>query len=92
MNEYEAIFILDPDNEDKIKELQGSITRAITGSNGSVTKEDNWGKKKLPFPIKKKKEGIYYKLDFSADPSQISLLNNNYKLNGDILRVMITRK
>ena len=52
----------------------------------------NWGKQKLAFRIKKKADGVYYKLDFSIEPSKISVLNSNYKLNTDILRVITTAK
>ncbi len=90
MKEYEALFIIDPDKENALKEITGSITAGITKSRGKINKEENWGKQKLAYIIKKHRDGIYYKLNFSIDPSEISRLNNNYKLNADILRIMIT--
>ena len=92
MNEYEALFIIDPEKEKSIKEIIGNITTGITKSKGKINKEENWGKQGLSYPIKKNREGIYYKLNFSMDPSEISTLNNSYRLNADILRVMITKK
>lgn len=90
--EYEALFVIDPEKENSIKEVTSGITGAITRSKGTVIKEESWSRQKLTYPIKKNAEGIYYKLDFSADPSKISELNNNFKLNANILRVMITAK
>jgi len=92
MAEYEALFVIDPEKEKSVKEIASNITGVITKNGGSVTKEENWGKQRLAYPIKKNPEGIYYKLDFSSDTAKISELNNNFKLNTDILRVMITAK
>ena len=91
MKEYQALFIIDPDKENSLKEIAGAIVQAITKHDGKVGKEENWGKQKIAYPIKKKKDGLYYKIDFSLDPSKISALNAIYKLNSDILRVMITK-
>ena len=92
MAEYEALFIIDPEKEKSIKEITSGIIDTITKNGGSVTKEENWGKQHMAYPVKKNPEGIYYKLDFSADTAKISELNNNFKLTADILRVMITAK
>ena len=92
MNEYNALFIIDPSKESSLKEITSAITGAITKAEGRVDKEENWGRQKLSHSVKKNKEGIYYKIDFSSDPSAISTLKNNYKLNQNILRVMITKK
>ncbi len=92
MPEYEALFVIDPEKEKSIKEITSGITGVIAKNGGSVIKEENWGKQRLAYPVKKSAEGIYYKLDFSADASKISELNGNFKLNADILRVMITAK
>jgi len=90
--EYEALFVIDPGKESSIKEITTGINGVITKTGGNVTKEENWGKQRLAYPVKKSPEGIYYKLDFSADTSKIAELNNSFKLNTDILRVMITAK
>ena len=92
MKSYEALFIINPDKEGSLKEITGAVTDSITKAGGKVEKEENWGKQKLAFRIEKRADGIYYKLDFSIEPSEISVLNSNYKLNADILRVMITAK
>lgn len=92
MKEYEVLFIIDPDKEKSLKEITGSITASITKNRGKINKEENWGRQKLAYTIKKKSEGIYYKLSFSIEPSEISRLNNSYNLNADILRAMITAR
>ena len=90
MRNYTALFVIDPAKEKSLQEIAERITGGITQNNGKINKEENWGKQRIPHAIKKRAEGIFYKLDFSIDPSHIASLNNGYKLNADILRVMIT--
>ena len=92
MREYKALFIIESDKEASLKEILGSIAAGITKVDGKISKEENWGKQHLAYPINKKPDGIYYKLDFSMDPSKLKALNSSFKLNSDILRVMITVK
>jgi len=92
MKQYEALFIINPDKESSLKAVTDGIQEAITKSKGKMEKEESWGKRHIAHPVDKNPEGIYYRLDFSVDPSEIQVLNNSYKLNPDILRVMITVK
>ncbi len=92
MKEYEALFVIDPARENDLKKVTDNIAQSITKAKGNVTKEENWGKQKIAYAIKKTPEGIFYKLNFSVDPREISTIKSDYKLNADILRVMITTK
>ena len=92
MHEYEGIFIVNPEKEASLDEVISSITTNITRNKGGIIKEERWGKRPLAYPVKKKREGIYYKLNFSIDPSHITGLNSAYKLNQSILRVMIVKR
>ncbi|MDO8525892.1 MAG: 30S ribosomal protein S6 [Candidatus Omnitrophota bacterium] len=93
INNYEILFIIKPDlNEDGVKNVAKAITDSVTKSGGTIKKEENWGKKQLVYPVKKAKEGYYYKLDFTAEPAIIEKLEAGYRLNGDILRTMVTKR
>ena len=93
MNNYEGLFIIKPElKEEDTKNVIKSISDAITKGGGAIKKEENWGKKQLAYPVKKSKEGYYYKVDFDLDATQVSKIETTYKLNNDILRTMITRK
>ncbi|MCX5680386.1 MAG: 30S ribosomal protein S6 [Candidatus Omnitrophica bacterium] len=93
MNNYEGIFIIRHElNEEDVKKVFAAISDSVTKSGGAIKKEENWGKRQLVYPVKKAKEGYYYKLDFTAPPSAITTLEGGYKLNPDILRVMITKR
>jgi len=93
MNNYEGIFIIRHElKEEEIKKVFAAISDSVTKSGGAIKKEENWGKRQLMYPVKKAKEGYYYKLDFTAPPQTITTLEGAYKLNPDILRVMITKR
>ena len=93
MNNYEGLFVVKPDlKEEDVKNIFKAIGESVTKSGGAIKKEESWGKRQLAYPVKKFKEGFYYKLDFTADAVSISKLEEGYKLNPDILRAMITRR
>jgi small subunit ribosomal protein S6 len=93
MNSYEGVFILKPDFKDEeIKSACKTITDMVSKNGGSIKKEENWGKRQLAYPVKKFKDGYYYKLDFDAPPSAVAKLEAAYKLDADILRAMITKR
>jgi small subunit ribosomal protein S6 len=90
---YEGLFIIKPDiKEEDVKGVFKTIADNVTKNSGSVKKEEVWGKKQLAYPVKKCKEGYYYKLEFTAPTSSIVKLEEAYRLNADILRTMITRR
>ena len=93
MNKYEAMFIVKPDlPEAEQKALFQQIHDAVTKHNGVIAQGAVWSeKKKLFFPIKKHSEGVYYLLSFTLDPLSIKDIRHAYKLNENILRVLISR-
>ncbi|PIP19065.1 MAG: 30S ribosomal protein S6 [Candidatus Omnitrophica bacterium CG08_land_8_20_14_0_20_41_16] len=92
MKKYEAIFIVKPDlSEEAKKNLFRQINDVVIKNSGVVTQGALWAeKKKLIFPIKKYTEGVYYLLNFSLNPLAIKEIHHAYKLNENILRVLIT--
>ena len=93
MNNYEILFIIKPDlKEEDIKNVTKTITDSVTKNGGTIKKEENWGKKQLVYPVKKAKEGYYYKLDFTAPSSAVEKLEAGYRLNDNILRTMVTKR
>ena len=92
MRKYEAMFILKPElKEDEVVTLAKNIAEPIIKNQGTVSESAVWApKKRLCFPIKKYKDGIYYKINFSIEPKVIDTLKQAYRLNENILRMLIT--
>ena len=93
MNNYEGLFIIKPGlNEESVKGVFKTLNELVIKSGGSVKKEEAWGKRMLAYPVKKFKEGHYYKLDFEAPGEAVSKVEAACKLNADIIRAMISRR
>lgn len=92
MKKYEAMFIIKPDLSDEEKKaLFNQISEAVTKNNGNVIAASVWSeKRKLFFPVKRYREGIYYLLQFTIVPTSVKDINQAYKLNENILRILIT--
>jgi small subunit ribosomal protein S6 len=93
MNKYEAMFIVRPDlSEEDRNSLFQQINDVVTKNSGTVVQGALWAdRKKLFFPIKKYTEGVYYLLNFSLNPLAIKDIRHAYKLNENILRVLISK-
>ncbi len=92
MNKYEAMFIVKPTlSEEEKKTLFAQIGETITKQGGEVARAAVWAeKKRLYFTLKKFQEGTYYLVNFSVAPEAIVKIRHAYRLNEQILRVLIT--
>ncbi len=92
MNEYESVIIIKPNLEEG--EIEGIITEItdLINQNGEVTKVEKMGVRKLAYEISKCKEGHYVVIYFEADPSIISELERNYRINENIIKFITVRK
>lgn len=92
MNEYESVIIIKPNLDEG--EIEGIITEItdLINKDGEVTKVDKMGVRKLAYEISKCKEGHYVVIYFEADPSIISELERNYRINENIIKFITVRK
>ena len=92
INKYETIFIVDASlAEDQITALVEKFKSLISDA-GEIESVDEWGKRRLAYPIDDKTEGYYVLVDFAADPQLPRELERNFKNDESILRYMVTRK
>ncbi|MBL7068891.1 MAG: 30S ribosomal protein S6 [Candidatus Omnitrophica bacterium] len=90
MKKYEAMFIVKPDmGKDELKKTEDSIGETITKNKGKVEKCEQWGRRRLAYPIKRYMDGEYYLYEFEIEPGSISSITSSYKLNENILRVLV---
>ena len=93
MNTYEAMFLIDVKLDEKaINATFDQIKEAITKNDGNIISSRIWAeKRRLDFPIKKNQEATYYLVNFNLEPNLIDKIRQLYRLNENILRVLITR-
>jgi small subunit ribosomal protein S6 len=92
MRQYELMVILDPDIEERtVAPSLDKYLSVVTTDGGSVDKVDIWGRRRLSYDIKKKSEGIYAVVDFSAEPATAKELDRQLGLNEVVLRTKVLR-
>ena len=93
MNKYEALYIVTPEMEDEaIKGVIEKFSGIITANGGEIEKTDEWGRKKLAYPIDYKTEGYYVLVNFAAAPELPRELERNFRNDESILRYMVVRQ
>lgn len=93
MNKYEVMYVITPELEDEaIKAAVEKFSGIITANGGEVEKTDEWGRKKLAYPINYKTEGYYVLTDFAGASELPRELERNMKNDETILRYMVVRK
>ena len=92
---YELLYIISNKySEDELPAINENVKKFIIQQGGSLTKEDNWGKKRLAYPIKHFRHGYYQLIEFDLPNSQVNInvIDNNLRLSDQILRHQIIKK
>lgn len=93
MRNYELVFILQPDlDETAVQALLEKARGWITEAGGTVTKVDNWGKRRLAYVLNKRREGQYVLFEMNMPPSFSSELERNLRFQEQIMRFLIVNR
>jgi len=93
MVQYESLYIIKPDVEDEARAaLIQKFSEIVTGAGGEVENIDEWGKRKLAYPINYIGEGYYVLMNFKADPGLPAELERNFKISDFVMRYMVIKK
>ncbi|MBO5888237.1 MAG: 30S ribosomal protein S6 [Bacteroidaceae bacterium] len=89
MNQYETVFILTPVlSDEQMKEAVEKFKGVLTKAGAEIINEENWGLKKLAYPIDKKTTGFYELIEFNAAPETIKTLEIAYRRDEKVLRYL----
>ena len=89
LKSYETVFIATPVLSDvQMKEAVSKYISLIKENGGEVVYEEDWGLRKLAYPIQKKTTGFYYLVEFKAEPSFINVLETQYRRDERIIRFL----
>lgn len=87
MKLYETTVIFDPGLEEaRINEEVDRITQPIVASGGEVVDVQRWGKKKLAYHIRKRRDGTYIHVKHKSPAELIAEMDRRFRLNESILR------
>ncbi|MBD5353074.1 MAG: 30S ribosomal protein S6 [Bacteroides sp.] len=92
MNNYETVFILTPVLSDQqAKEAVEKFTKVLTDNGAAIVNEENWGLRKLAYPIEKKSTGYYTLVEFDSNPEVIKKLETAFRRDERVLRFLTFR-
>ena len=92
MNQYETVFILTPVlSDEQMKEAVEKFEDVLVSTGAEIINEENWGLKKLAYPIEKKSTGFYVLVEFKAAPEAIKTLEIAYRRDERVLRYLTVK-
>lgn len=88
-NQYETVVILNPVlSQEQVSETVEKFKKILTDSGAEIVHENNWGLRKLAYPIQKKNTGFYYLTEFRSNGEIISKLELEYKRDERVMRFL----
>ena len=92
MNQYEVLYIIVPNQDEEAMKASVEKFKGIVETNGGeVTAVDEWGKKRLAYPINYKTEGWYVLVTFKAPADLPRELERNLEIYDDVLRYLVVK-
>lgn len=90
MNNYETLFILNGTlDAETIKTNIEKFKGVIEKNGGVIENVDEWGKRKLAYPIKKQNTGYYTLINFKSNPDLPRELERNYRISDAVIRFIV---
>ena len=91
-NNYETVIIINASLEEaQIKDTVTKVTDLIS-ANGKLESTEEWGKKRLAYPIAKQNEGYYVLINFSSNPDFIEELERVYNITDEVIKHIVVKK
>ena len=91
-NHYETVCIVKPDvAEDVIKGVIQKASTTLTEGGGEMEKLDEWGRRRLAYPIQKKNEGYYFVMEYRSAPDVSKEIGRLLGINENVLRHQTVR-
>lgn len=89
---YEVMFIVDTSaSEEDITRLNENLTQIITDQGGTVTKQENMGRRHLAYPIGRRTEGHYVLFEVDGSGREIAELERRMRVNDQVIRYITVR-
>lgn len=93
INHYELLYLVAPSySEEEIEPIKEKVRDVINKFEGNITYEENFGKKKLAYPVSKNHQGYYLLTEFDLDGQNLAELNKGLKLTNELLRHIVVKR
>ena len=91
MNQYEVAVLYHPDLEIDLGKASTKVEKVFTDNGGKVVNTDNWGKRKLAYPIKKQDYAVYVFYTVEMPAEGVQKVESTLNITDEVLRFLITR-
>ena len=92
MNQYEVMYVIDATLEDSARvELINRFSELVKKNGGEVDRVDEWGKRRLAYPIQYKTEGYYVLMYIKAPANVPKEIERNLQISDNVLRYLVIR-
>ena len=89
---YEAMMVFSVVSEDEATAALAEKFKALIAEHGTVENVDDWGKRRLAYPINDEVEGYYVIVDFESNTEFPAELDRVAKITDGVLRTMVISK
>jgi len=91
--EYEAIYVLRPDiDPDAAARVSNRVSEVLARENAKLIKVESWGRRKLAYPVRKFRRGIYVFLRFHGETNLVAEFERNLRMQKDAVLKFMTIK
>ena len=91
--DYELAYILNPEvNEEEVRAFQDRIEQIVATYGGQIVKVNQWGRRRLAYPIERHRDGLYTFIDMILTPETVTELERMLKVSEIVLRHMVKRR
>ena len=89
MAKYETMLVTNPTLDEEASAALIGKFKSLIEANGTIDSVDEWGKRRLAYPIEDNTEGVYTVIKFSSNPDFPAELDRVYKITEGVLRSII---
>ncbi len=91
MNQYEVAVLYHPDLEIDLEKATSKVEKIIADNKGKIVKADDWGKRKLAYPIKKQEHAVYVFYTVDLPSESVQKVERTFNITDEIIRFLITK-
>ena len=91
MKEYELTVLVHPDLEADLDKVLDKVRALVTDNGGEIIKEDNWGKKKLAYSIRREEFAVYVYFEVKLPAEALLKISNVLNITDEVLRYLLVK-
>jgi small subunit ribosomal protein S6 len=92
MQQYELAVVYDPGLEVDLSKAEDRVKKIVADNGGAITATDNWGKRKLAYPINKNEHGVYVFYTVDLVPTSLGKIESTLNITNEVIRYLIVRQ